>query len=147
MARRKYDIGVVTYAVTERNRGGTWKDIREAIRTRFHIEPPTERIMLQWHKRYGGEQSAGIEVLVTDAAANLAKRALPVAATQTYGALIEEGFPSIIQYYKRGVDLEVAAAIVVLSMLERQFGSRVYEDAVREFQQIRVERTTEESSE
>lgn len=144
MARRSYDLGVVAFAVAERNRGRRWDDIRQAISERFHIEPPTVRIMLNWHKRYGSGQSE-LESVISLASAEMARRALPVAAEQSYRLLIGEGLPTLKDYVERGIDWEVSATMVILTMLEQQFGSDVYQRAVREYEHIRTEQSKQGS--
>lgn len=143
MARRKYDMGVVAFAVAERNRGRRWEDIRQAIKERFHIEPPTVRIMLNWHKHYGSGQSE-LESVISLATAEMARRALPVAAEQSYKLFIGQGLPTLKHYVDRGLKWEVAATMVILTMVEQQFGSDVYESAVSEYEHIRAKQSKEE---
>lgn len=137
MARRSYDIGVVAFAVAERNRGRRWEDIRQAIREKFHIEPPTVRIMLNWHKRYGSGQSA-LESVISLAGAEMERRALPLASQQSYKLLMSDGLPAFRRYVELVKDWDVAAAMVVLTMLEQQFGGSVYQRAVSRYEALRA---------
>ena len=49
MKRFKTDVKV--FVLNERSEGKGWKVIKERIRQRFNIEPPTTRAMQKWEKR------------------------------------------------------------------------------------------------
>jgi len=129
-------MDLVVFAVAERNRGARWQDIRQAIKERFQIEPPTERIMLEWHKHYGTKQPA-LDAAMSAALAEMAKKAVSVAAQRSYELFVAQGLPAFKEYCEQGMDAQVASVVVVLAMVEQQFGSEVFQRAVREFDLVR----------
>jgi hypothetical protein len=94
--------------------------------------------MLRWHKRYGSGQSS-LDTVISLASAETARRAWPIAEQQTYGLFIDKGLPTFKQYVEEVGDWEVAAAMVILTTLEQQFGSDVYQRAAKEYEAIQAQ--------
>lgn len=135
----RYSDKVIAFALTERGRGARWKDIQDGIRQQFQIKPPSERQMRAWYKDFGGG-SADPEKLLRETLLKVGKAAIPAAAFATDKLYAEQGVPTLIEVYKQGGDLEVAGAIMILSVLEQRVGTETYEKAVMQYQQMRERR-------
>lgn len=134
--RSRYPDKVIAFALTERARGTPWKKIAADIRAEFDIRSPSERQMRDWYKEWGAGPSDP-EMLMRQTLINTVRAAAPAAAFAIQKIAIEQGVPALMEAWQQGKDPQVAGGVMILSMLEKQLGSEIYDKAVNEYQRMR----------
>ncbi len=137
--RSRYPDKVIAFALTERARGTPWKKIAADIRAEFDIRSPSERQMRDWYKEWGAGPSDP-EMLMRQTLINTVRAATPAAAFATQRIAVEQGVPALIQAWQQGKDPRIAGGVMILSILEQQVGSEIYDKVVSEYQRIREHR-------
>lgn len=138
----RFSEKIVAFVLTERSRGKRWKDIINAVRETFHIEPPSERQMRTWYREYGG----GIidqEKLLRETLIKITKDSTPLLALAAQQNVIERGIPRLLQAFeKKGSGLAqkedpaVVIGLFLLSFLEENLGGK-FDEVLKRYQEIR----------
>jgi hypothetical protein len=135
----RFSEKVIAFSLTERSRGKRWKDIQNAIRQEFQIEPPTERQMRRWYGEYGGG-AIDQEKILRESLIKVARDTIPPAAFATHQLTVQQGIPTLMEAYRQGKDPYTAGVVMILSTLEQMAGSELYEKGIKEYQQERERR-------
>ena len=116
---KKYPLNVKILAVSMRRDGDKWAEIRQAIKEKYNIEPPTTRIMLNWLK--GGDNEL-IEVALREQAAkqaeNIKRQALESAS--------KDLLPRLIKSRAAGENVEYAGWHWMFTIMETTLGSEKF---------------------
>lgn len=137
----QYSDKVIAFALAARARGNPWKKIVTDIATEFNTRPPSERQMRKWYKEWGASPSDQ-ETFLKQTMLNTARAAIPAAAYATEKFAIEQGIPELMKALNDSEDPQIAIGMMILSMLEKQLGREIFDNAVSKYQ-----RTRENSSE
>jgi len=116
---KRYPLNVKILAVSMRRDGDKWAEIRQAIKEKYNIEPPTTRIMLNWLK--GGDNEL-IEVALREQAAkqaeNIKRQALESAS--------KDLLPRLIKSRAAGENVEYAGWHWMFTIMETTLGSEKF---------------------
>mgnify|MGYP001138201896 CR=1 FL=1 len=138
----KYSEKVIAFALTERSRRKRWKDIENAIKQEFQIEPPSERQMRNWYREYGGG-TIDPEKLLRESLIKMVRDSTPVLALAAQQNVIERGIPRLLQAFeRRGTkyvqkeDPAVVIGLFLLSYMEESLGEK-FDEVLRRYNKIR----------
>lgn len=134
--RSRYSDEVIAFALAERGKGTKWKEIMDGIAREFKTKPPSERQMRSWYKYYGGG-TTDKDRLVRETLVKIARDSTPAVAFQTQQYTLQQGIPTLLDYYYQLKDPHLAGAVMMLSLLEQMVGSEVYEKGIEVYQQER----------
>jgi len=116
---KKYPLNVKILAVSMRRDGDKWAEIRQEIKEKYNIEPPTTRIMLNWLK--GGDNEL-IEVALREQASkqaeNIKRQALESAS--------KDLLPRLIKSRAAGENVEYAGWQWMFTIMETTLGSEKF---------------------
>ena len=116
---KKYPLNVKILAVSMRRDGDKWAEIRQAIKEKYSIEPPTTRVMLNWLK--GGDNEL-IEVALreqaTKQAENIKRQALESAS--------KDLLPRLIKSRAAGENVEYSGWHWMFTIMETTLGSEKF---------------------
>ena len=96
---RRYDINVKLFTIENRQRGRGWFEIRQAIKERFKIDPPTIRAMQRWEKEIDREA-------VDRALAEKAKKELEANKGRAIAVTVQDLIPRLWRARDTGEDVE-----------------------------------------
>ena len=116
---KKYPLNVKIFAVSMRRDGAKWAEIRQAIKEKYNIEPPTTRIMLNWLK--GGDNElieAALREQATKQAENIKRQALESAS--------KDLLPRLIKSRAAGENVEYAGWHWMFTIMEITLGSEKF---------------------
>jgi len=126
MTRARYKTEVKLFALNERSQGKGWQIIRQRIRERFNVEPPTVRAMEKWQKSLNPETITA--ELMKDAKAEIPKIGAAVQMEVAQNLL-----PVLLKAREAGVDMETAAWKWFFQWIERWLGRERFEQLVKEY--------------
>lgn len=135
----RFSDKVIAFSLTERSRGARWKDIQNAIKREFQMEPPSERQMRNWYKQYGGG-SINAEKLLQESLVKVAKDSTTLAAFTTQQYTIAQVIPQFMNAYREGKDPQIVGTKILLMMVNQMVGDNTYERASMEYESEREER-------
>ena len=124
MIRFKTDVKV--FVLNERSEGKGWRIIKERIRQRFNIEPPTVRAMQKWEKRL--DRTALNAELMKDI-----KGEMPAIEAETQLRFAQELLPTLWKARDAGQDMELAGWKWFLHFIDSRLGSQTFERLVNEY--------------
>jgi len=124
MTRFKTDVKL--FVLNERSEGKGWKIIKERIRQRFNIEPPTTRAMQKWEKRL--DRAALNAELMKDI-----KGEMPIIEAEAKVRFAQELLPTLWKARDAGEDMELAGWKWFLHFIDSRLGSQGFERLVSEY--------------
>lgn len=124
MVRFKTDVKM--FVLNERDEGKGWRIIRERIRERFNIEPPTVRAMQKWEKNL--DRAALSAELMKDI-----KGEMPAIQTEAQVRFAQELLPVLWKARDAGQDMELAGWKWFLHLIDGRLGSERFERMVSEY--------------
>jgi len=137
--RSRYSDEVIAFVLAERGKGTKWKEIMDGIAREFNTKPPSERQMRSWYKYYGGG-TTDKDRLVRETLIKVARDSTPAVAFQTQQFFVQQGVPTLLDYYYQFKDIHLAGAIMSFLVLEQMVGSEVYEKGLKIYQEERERR-------
>jgi len=124
MARFKAEVKL--FVLDARAEGKGWKVIKQGIRERFNIDPPTTRAMQKWERNL--DRTAISRELMKEI-----EKVTPVVGVEALQRLAQGLLPILWQARDAGEDLEVSGWKWFLSLIESQLGGSKFEFIVREY--------------
>jgi hypothetical protein len=124
MIRFKTDVKL--FVLNERSEGKGWKIIKERIRQRFNIEPPTVRAMQKWEIRL--DRTALNAELMKDI-----KGEMPVIEAEAQLRFAQDLLPTLWKARDAGEDMELAGWKWFLHFIDSRLGSQRFESLVSEY--------------
>jgi len=124
MARFKTDVKL--FVLNERAEGKGWKVIRERIRERFKIEPPTVRAMQKWEKKL--DRAALSAELMKDI-----KGEMPAIQAEAQVRFAQELLPVLWKARDAGEDMELVGWKWFLHFIDGRLGSQRFERMVSDY--------------
>lgn len=102
MTRARYKTEVKLFAINERAEGKGWSIIRQRMKEKFNVEPPTVRAMEKWQKTLNRESIAA--ELMKDA-----KAQMPTIGAEVQMEVGRNLLPVLSKAREAGEDMETAA--------------------------------------
>jgi hypothetical protein len=124
MKRFKTDVKV--FVLSERSEGKGWKVIKERIRQRFNIEPPTTRAMQKW------EKSLDRAALNTELLKDI-KGEMPVIEAEAQLRFAQDLLPTLWKAREAGQDMELAGWKWFLHFIDNRLGNQGFDRLVNEY--------------
>ena len=124
MKRFKTDVKI--FVLNERSEGKGWKVIKERIRQRFNIEPPTTRAMQKWEKRL--DRAALNAELMKDI-----KGEMPVIEAEAQLRFAQDLLPTLWKAREAGQDMELAGWKWFLHFIDNRLGNQGFDRLVNEY--------------
>jgi len=124
MKRFKTDIKI--FVLNERSEGKGWKVIKERIRQRFNIEPPTTRAMQKWEKSL--DRAAVNAELLKDI-----KGEMPVIEAEAQLRFAQDLLPTLWKAREAGQDMELAGWKWFLHFIDNRLGNQGFDRLVNEY--------------
>jgi hypothetical protein len=126
MTGARYKTEVKLFALNERSQGKGWKIIRQSIRERFSVEPPTVRAMEKWQKTINVENiSAELEKDI--------KAQIPKFGADVQIQVAQNLLPVLAKAREVGEDMEMAAWDWFFSWAENYLGKEKFMRLVRNY--------------
>lgn len=129
--QHRYSTGVISFVVSARGGGSTWKQIAKEVQKKFDVKP-TERQMRTWWKRYGIDIETGVKALT--------ERYLTEMAQAMIARAIEVGlrvfFPLQKQCQQLGVSADKAYWFTTLLVLEQIVGHENFGPLIQDYQNM-----------
>ena len=126
MTRARYKTEVKLFALNERSEGKGWQIIRQRIKERFNVEPPTVRAMEKWQKSLNPETITA--ELMKDTKAQIPK--IGAAVQMEVGQNL---LPVLLKAREAGEDMETAAWKWFFQWIETWLGPQRFERLVTEY--------------
>lgn len=123
---QRFTLQVKVHALDERRSGKTWKQIRQSIKERFDVSPPSIRAMEKWEKEIGREKLS--QMLIEESKKDLPK-VEQAALREMAGGLI----PVLWRARDAGEDMELEGWMWFFSLVERQLGSAKFDQFLKEY--------------
>jgi len=122
----RFNVNVKLYVLDKRAEGEGWKAIKQGIREKFNIEPPTVRAMQKWEKKLdrfalSGELMKG------------AKGQMSTIEAEAQARLAQGLIPVLWQATDAGQDIELSGWKWFFRLIESQLGSSKFEHIIREY--------------
>ncbi len=138
--RSRYADEVIAYVLAKRARNVKWNEIKDGIKQEFGLKPPSERQMRDWFNEMGGAASDPDRIL-KERLVQVTKATTPFAIFSAQKLLFEQGIPELVKAWGQGEDPWIAGGTMMLSMLEQTVGSETYNKIIKQYEQIREQRT------
>ena len=126
MTRPRFKTEIKLFALSERSQGKGWQIIRQLIKERFNVNPPTVRAMEKWQKSLNPQ--AITAELMKDARAQMPKVEAAVQIEVGQGLL-----PVVLKAREAGEDMEAAAWKWFLHWAETYLGKERFRRLVTEY--------------
>ncbi|MBM3120188.1 MAG: hypothetical protein FJ006_11710 [Chloroflexi bacterium] len=123
---KRFKIDVKLFVLDERAEGKGWKRIKERIRQKFNIEPPTIRAMQKWEKKL--DRAALSAEFVKDV-----KREMPAMGAEAQVSFAQELLPILWKARDAGEDMELAGWKWFLHFIDTRLGSNGFERLITEY--------------
>jgi hypothetical protein len=123
---KRFKIDVKLFVLNERSEGKGWKVIKERIRQRFNIEPPTIRAMQKWEKKL--DRAALNVELMKDL-----KGEMPVIEAEAQLRFAQDLLPTLWKAREAGQDMEVAGWKWFLHFIDNRLGNQGFDRLVNEY--------------
>ena len=130
---RRYGVAIQSYVIEERKQGKPWTEIKEEVKSKFGMEPPTIRAMQGWVQR--GLDRAQIDRMLAEEA----RAKLPQAADFTQKFVSDVMLPAAWRSQAIGADLEQTLWGLFLAAMETAIGSDKFERFLGEYMKQRAE--------
>ncbi|MCL0058273.1 hypothetical protein M1O47_01100 [Dehalococcoidia bacterium] len=116
---RGYDFDIKVFALDRRGEGRGWGEIKQAIRERFNIKPPSTRSLQKWEKEL--DRNALNRALMEKA-----KREAEGAKGEALTRAAEDLLPNLWKARDAGEDIEYAGWRWFFSIIEATLGSEKF---------------------
>ena len=126
----RFGTQVKLFVLDSRAEGKGWKIIKEGIKGKFNIEPPTVRAMQKWERNL--DRAALSQELMKEV-----EKATPAIGAEARQRLAEGLLPVLWQARDAGEDMELAGWKWFLSVVESHLGSFKFEYIIREYMRER----------
>jgi hypothetical protein len=126
MTRPRFRTEVKLFALNERSEGKGWQIIRQRIKERFNVEPPTVRAMEKWKKSLNPET-------ITAELMKDARQQLPKIQAAVEIEVGQNLLPVLLKARDAGVDMETAAWKWFFQWIERWLGRERFRNLVTEY--------------
>ena len=123
---KRFNTDVKLFVLNEHSEGKGWKVIKERIRQRFNIEPPTTRAMQKWEKSL--DRAALNAELLKDI-----KGEMPVIEAEAQLRFAQDLLPTLWKAREAGQDMELAGWKWFLHFIDSRLGSQGFEHLVNEY--------------
>lgn len=122
----RFHANVKLYVLDKRNEGERWKAIKQGIKEKFNIEPPTVRAMQKWEKNL--DRLALSREFMKDV-----REHLPAIEADAQVQLAQRLIPMLWEARDAGQDIELSGWKWFFRLIESQLGSSKFEHLVREY--------------
>ena len=122
----RFSANVKLFVLDERKQGKGWKVIRQGIRDKFNIQPPTVRSMEKWVKKLDRMALTG-EVMKD------IKREKPDIETEAEVRFAQELMPVLWNARGAGQDIELAGWKWFLQFIDARLGPHRFELMIKEY--------------
>jgi len=123
---KRFKTDVKLFVLNERSEGKGWKVIKERIRQRFNIEPPTTRAMQKWEKSL--DRAAVNAELLKDI-----KGEMPVIEAEAQLRFAQDLLPTLWKAREAGQDMELAGWKWFLHFIDNRLGNQGFDRLVNEY--------------
>jgi len=123
---KRFKTDVKLFVLNERSEGKGWKIIKERIRQRFNIEPPTVRAMQKWEIRL--DRTALNDELMKDI-----KGEMPVIEAEAQLRFAQDLLPTLWKAREAGQDMELAGWKWLLYFINNRLGNQGFDRLVNEY--------------
>lgn len=123
---KRFKTDVKLFVLNERSEGKGWKVIKERIRQRFNIEPPTTRAMQKWEKSL--DRAALNAELLKDI-----KGEMPVIESEAQLRFAQDLLPTLWKAREAGQDMELAGWKWFLHFIDNRLGNQGFDRLVNEY--------------
>ena len=123
---KRFKTDVKLFVLNERSEGKGWKVIKERIRQRFNIEPPTTRAMQKWEKSL--DRAALNAELLKDI-----KGEMPVIEAEAQLRFAQDLLPTLWKAREAGQDMELAGWKWFLHFIDNRLGNQGFDRLVNEY--------------
>lgn len=123
---KRFKTDVKLFVLNERSEGKGWKVIKERIRQRFNIEPPTTRAMQKWEKIL--DRAALNAELLKDI-----KGEMPVIEAEAQLRFAQDLLPTLWRAREAGQDMELAGWKWFLHFIDNRLGNQRFDRLVNEY--------------
>lgn len=117
---RRYSLEVKLFAIEKRRDNSPWEEVRQAIKEKFGIQPPTIRQMERWEKQLATRED------LFKALPEEVKKKAEVARTQTLTQVADGLLPTLWMARDAGEDLEYAGWKWFFSIVENILGTEKF---------------------
>jgi len=128
MARFRTEVKL--FVLDGRAEGKGWKVLKQGIKDKFNIEPPTTRAMQKWEKKL--DRAALSHELMKEM-----EKATPAIGAEARQRVAQGLLPVLWQARDAGQGLELAGWKWFFSLVESQLGSSKFEYVIREYMRER----------
>ena len=122
----RFQARVKLYVLDRRAEGEGWKAIKQGIKEKFNVEPPTVRAMQKWEKKLDRLALSG-EIMKE------VKGQMPVIEAEAHARVAQGLIPVLWQAKDAGHDIELAGWKWFFRLVESQLGSPKFERLIREY--------------
>ena len=123
---KRFKTDVKLFVLNERSEGKGWKVIKERIRQRFNIEPPTTRAIQKWEKSL--DRAALNAELLKDI-----KGEMPVIEAEAQLRFAQNLLPTLWKAREAGQDMELAGWKWFLNFIDNRLGNQGFDRLVNEY--------------
>ena len=133
-----FNVKVKLYVLDERAKGEGWKIIRQGIKEKFDIEPPTVRAMQKWEKKLD-------RLSLSHQLMKEVKGQMPAIVGDAQARVAQELIPILWRAKDIGQDIDLVGWKWLLSLMENQLGSERFDYVLREYMEERDRRKQRDS--
>jgi len=123
---QRFKTEIKLFVLNERSEGKGWKVIKERIKQKFNIQPPTTRAMQKW------EQKLDREALNAELMKDV-KRQLPAIEAEAQVRVAMELLPTLWKAKEAGQDLELAGWKWFLHFIDSRLGREMFDKLIEEY--------------
>ncbi len=136
----RFKTQVKLFVLNERAEGKGWKVIKERIRQKFNIDPPTTRAMQKWEQKL--DRAALNKELMKDI-----KGEMPGIEAEARVRFAQELLPTLWRAKDAGQDMELAGWKWFLHFIEDRLGNQRFKQLVDDYMRERQYTVTNEAEE
>lgn len=126
----RFEGRVKLFVLDERAQGKGWKVIKQGIKDRFNVEPPTIRAMEKWIKNL--DRTTLTADLMKDV-----RGQMPAIETEAQVRFAQEVMPILWRARDAGQDMELAGWKWFLQFIDGRLGSQRFERMIDEYMKER----------
>jgi hypothetical protein len=126
----RFNIKVKVYALDERAKGEGWQVIRQGIREKFDVEPPTVRAMQKWEKKLD-------RLELSHQLMKEVKAQMPAIEAEAEVRFARDLLPVLWQAGDAGQEIELAGWKWFLSVVEKKLGSSKFDQLIQSYMEGR----------
>jgi hypothetical protein len=128
---KAYDFEVRLFALDRRREGRGWGEIKQAIKERFNIKPPTTRSLQKWDKELDRDA-------LNRALREKAKREAESIKGEALTRVAEDLLPNLWKARDTGEDIEYAGWRWFFSIIEATLGSEKFRKFFNQYMEERA---------